>query len=84
MDLLHKWICLPTHGSRICAMARTAACGKRPLYNYGLYEGPKQDGIRNNILLDPSGFVTSGADNDAGRALIRQYLDEFFAQFPLD
>ncbi len=61
-------------------------CGVRDgtLYNYGLYEGPKQDGIRNNILLDHSGLVTSGADNDAGRALILQYLDNFFAQFPLD
>ena len=61
-------------------------CGVRDgtLYNYALYEGLKQDGIRNNSLLDHSGLVTVGAENDAGRQLILQYLDEFFTQFPLD
>jgi pimeloyl-ACP methyl ester carboxylesterase len=61
-------------------------CGVRDgtLYNYGLYEGPKQDGIKNNILLDHSGLVTPGEENDAGRELILQYLDEFFTQFPID
>jgi len=61
-------------------------CGVRDgtLYNYVLYEGPKQAGIKNNILLDHAGIVTPGEENDAGRELILQYLDEFFTQFPLD
>ena len=54
------------------------------LYNYVLYEGPKQDGIKNNILLDHAGIVTPGAANDAGRELILQYLDEFFTQYPIE
>ena len=54
------------------------------LYNYVLYEGPKQDGIKNNILLDHAGIVTPGAENDAGRELILQYLDEFFIQYPIE
>ena len=61
-------------------------CGVRDgtLYNYVLYEGPKQDGIKNNILLDHAGIVTPGAANNAGRELILQYLDEFFAQYPIE
>ena len=61
-------------------------CGVRDgtLYNYVLYEGPKQDGIKNNILLDHTAIVMPGEENDAGRLLILQYLDEFFTQFPLD
>ncbi len=54
------------------------------LYNYALYEGLKQDGVKNNSMLDHSGLVTAGAENDAGRQLILQYLDEFFTQFPVD
>ena len=54
------------------------------LYNYGLYEGPKQDGIRNNILLNHSGLVDPAEENDAGRELILQNLDEFFNQYPVD
>lgn len=61
-------------------------CGIRDgtLYNFALYEGPKQDSIKNNILLDHGGIVASGAENDAGKELILQYLDEFFVQFPLE
>jgi pimeloyl-ACP methyl ester carboxylesterase len=61
-------------------------CGVRDgtLYNYVLYQGPKQDGIKNNILLDHTAIVMPGEENDAGRLLILQYLDEFFTQFPLD
>jgi hypothetical protein len=61
-------------------------CGIRDgtLYNFALYEGPKQDSIKNNILLDHGGIVASGAENDSGKELILQYLDEFFAQFPLE
>ena len=61
-------------------------CGVRDgtLYNYVLYEGLKQDGVKNNSMLDHSGLVATGEEHDAGRALILQYLDEFFTQFPVD
>lgn len=53
-------------------------------YNYLLYEGPKQDGIKNNPLLDHSALGMPGSENDAGRQLVLQYLDEFFAEFPAE
>lgn len=61
-------------------------CGVRDgtLYNYVLYEGSKQDSIKNNILLDHTAIVLPGEENDKGRALILQYLDEFFTQFPVN
>jgi hypothetical protein len=61
-------------------------CGVRDgtLYNYALYDGPKQDGIRNNVLLNHSGLVDFAEENDAGRELILQYLDEFFNQYLLE
>jgi pimeloyl-ACP methyl ester carboxylesterase len=61
------------------------SCGIRDgtLYNYVLYEGQKQDGIKNNILLDHTGLVMPGEENDKGRELLLQYLDEFFTQFPV-
>lgn len=61
-------------------------CGIRDgsLYNYVLYTGPKQNGIKNNILLDHGGIVSSHFENEAGKELVLQYLDNFFAQFPLD
>jgi hypothetical protein len=57
---------------------------RRALIRQPLYEGSKQDGIKNNILLDRAGIVTPGAANDAGRELILQYLDEFFIQYPIE
>ena len=61
-------------------------CGVRDgtLYNYLLYEGPKQDGIKNNMLLAHLGLYSSDNDNAAGKELALQYLDDFFIQFPLD
>ncbi|MBN2107030.1 MAG: hypothetical protein JW832_06350 [Deltaproteobacteria bacterium] len=61
-------------------------CGRQDgtLYNYGLYEGPKQDSIRNNNLLAHSSMYEASAEYTAGRALILQYLDEFFDQFPVE
>ncbi len=60
-------------------------CGIRDgtLYNYALYEGPKQTGIKNNILLDHGGIVASGVENDAGKEEVLRYLDEFFTEFPV-
>jgi pimeloyl-ACP methyl ester carboxylesterase len=61
-------------------------CGRQDgtLYNYGLYEGPKQDSIRNNSLLAHSSMYEASAAYNAGRALILQYLDGFFEQFPVE
>ena len=61
-------------------------CGVRDgtLYNYVLYEGPKQDGIKNNPLLDHTALAIPGEENDKGRELLLQYLDGFFTQFPVN
>ena len=62
------------------------ACGRQDgtLYNYGLYEGPKEDAIKNNNLLAHSSMYSDDAENTAGRELILQYLDAFFEQFPVN
>ena len=62
------------------------ACGVQDgtLYNYGLYEGPKQDSIKNNGLLDHNGMYSDSAENSAGRKMILQHLDDFFQQFPVE
>jgi len=52
-------------------------------YNYLLYEGPKQSEIKNNILLDHQGIRTDDSENDKGKELTLQLIDEFFDQFPL-
>jgi pimeloyl-ACP methyl ester carboxylesterase len=59
-------------------------CGVRDgtYYNYNLYSGPKQDEIKNNNLLAHSGAPDSN-NQEAGQELTLQYLDEFFAEFPL-
>jgi len=61
------------------------SCGERDgtYYNYLLYEGPKQDGIKNNTLLDHNGIGTDDPEDDEGKELTLQYIDEFFDQFPL-
>lgn len=61
-------------------------CGVRDgtYYNYLLYEGPKEDEIKNNGLIDHAGLASPEPENDAGRELALQYLDEFFAQFPIE
>jgi len=51
-------------------------------YNYNLYTGPKQDEIKNNNLLAHSGAPDPN-NQEAGQELTLQYLDEFFAEFPL-
>ncbi|MCX5900522.1 MAG: alpha/beta fold hydrolase [Proteobacteria bacterium] len=68
---------------RLCA---GQACGVQDgtLYNYGLYEGPKQDSIKNNNLLAHNSMYSDDAENSAGRELILQYLDAFFQQFPVE
>jgi pimeloyl-ACP methyl ester carboxylesterase len=62
------------------------SCGVRDgtYYNHLLYEGPKEEEIRNNGLIDHGGLASPEPENDAGRALALQYLDEFFAQFPVE
>jgi pimeloyl-ACP methyl ester carboxylesterase len=62
------------------------ACGRQDgtQYNYGLYEGPKQDSIKNNNLLAHNSMYSDSSENSAGRALILQYLDAFFQQFPVE
>jgi pimeloyl-ACP methyl ester carboxylesterase len=61
------------------------SCGVRDgtYYNYLLYEGPKQSEIKNNSLLDHSGIVIEDTENEEGKQLTLQLLDEFFAEFPL-
>ncbi len=67
---------------RLCA---GQACGVQDgtLYNYGLYEGLKEDSIKNNNLLAHNSMYSDDAKNTVGRELILQYLDAFFQQFPV-
>ncbi len=67
-------------------LCKGESCGVRDgtYYNYLLYEGPKQDGIKNNPLLDHPSLGMPGPENDPGRELVLQYLDEFFAEFPTE
>jgi hypothetical protein len=56
-------------------------CGKRTgtFYHYMLYNGPKEDGIRNNPYL-----THSEGDFDTGYPEVIRLLDNFFVAFPLD
>ncbi len=60
------------------------SCGIRDgtYYNYLLYEGPKQNEIKNNILVNHSGITKDDPENDKGKQLTVQLIDEFFARFP--
>ena len=48
-------------------------------YHYTLYDGPKEDGIRNNPYLDHS-----GGNLELGRPEVIRLLDNFFETFPVD
>ena len=47
-------------------------------YHYNLYNGPKEDGIRNNPYLSHS-----GGDRELGRPEVIRLLDIFFETFPV-
>ena len=47
-------------------------------YNWALYEGPKEDGVKDNPFTD------HGFEGDAGRAEALRLLDNFFNAFPID
>jgi hypothetical protein len=47
-------------------------------YNWALYEGPKEDGVKDNP------FTAHGFEGDAGRAEALRLLDNFFNAFPID
>jgi len=47
--------------------------------HYLLYDGPKQDGIRDNPYL-----THSGGDTEKGYPEVIRLLDEFFSEFPVD
>jgi pimeloyl-ACP methyl ester carboxylesterase len=55
-------------------------CGKRTgtFYHYLLYDGPKEDGIRNNPFL-----THSGGDTERGHPEAIRLLDTFFETFPV-
>ena len=48
-------------------------------YHYTLYDGPKEDGIKNNPYLDHS-----GGNLEMGRPEVIRLLDNFFETFPVD
>ncbi len=48
-------------------------------YHYTLYDGPKEDGIKNNPYLDHS-----GGNFELGRPEVIRLLDNFFAAFPVN
>jgi len=47
-------------------------------YHYTLYNGPKEDGIKNNPYLDHS-----GGNTELGRPEVIRLLDNFFEAFPV-
>lgn len=79
--LTHVDLTLDSWEPYLCA---GESCGIRDgtFYNYLLYEGPKQDEIKNNTLLDHGGIRTDDPENEEGKQLTLQLIDEFFAQFP--
>jgi hypothetical protein len=56
-------------------------CGKRTgtFYNYHLYDGPKEEGIKNNPYLDHS-----GGDRELGQPEVIRLLDLFFESYPVN
>ncbi len=56
------------------------SCGKRTgtFYHYYLYDGPKEDGIRNNPYLNHS-----GGNTELGHPEALRLLDSFFETFPV-
>jgi pimeloyl-ACP methyl ester carboxylesterase len=57
-----------------------SSCGDRTgtFYHYHLYDGPKEDGIRNNPFLNHS-----GGNTEQGHPEAVQLLDVFFQSFPV-
>ena len=48
-------------------------------YHYTLYDGPKEDGVKNNPYL-----THSGGDMELGRPEVIRLLDNFFESFPIN